>query len=238
MNRLGLAVFLVVAVAFCTIAQSGLGDVGTPLASRIGTDSAQQLLKEVSISKFEDATFWYVSVPQDDGFAQLRRFTGAPQGKEPIPDEEQLGIVEEDKYVLGAKVYFYRRSNSYLSLYPVRPLPIEGITKTLSLWVVGRNYNHTLKILLTDFFGAKHELTVGKLNFMGWKKLTVAIPPSVVQRDYHFTKRMGISFVGLRIDFDMKDTFGTYFVYFDDLRAVSDLFTEVSRDEDDMNDDW
>lgn len=230
--------FLVIVgvAAFCQA--GGLTDVGTPIPSRIGTDAAQQLLKEVAISKFEDATFWYVSVPQDDGFAQVKRFGGSPLEKEPIPDEETIGIVEEDKFVLGVKVFFYKRGNSYLAIHPVRPMPIEGITKTISLWAVGRNYNHTLKIVITDFFGETHELTVGKLNFMGWKKLTVAIPSTITQRDFHFTTRMGINFVGLRIDFDLKDTIGTYFVYFDDLRAVTDLFAEVSRDEDDMNDDW
>ena len=239
MTRRIAAVTILVLAAGALFSQGGLrGDVGLPVATRIGADSAQQLLKEVSVSKFEDGTFWFVQVPQDEGFGTLKRFIGSPEAKEPIPDEEALGLTEQDKYVLGARVDFYKRGNGYVAMYPVRPIPIEGITKTISLWVIGRNYNHVLKILLTDFFGEKHELTMGKLNFMGWKKLTVAVPPTITQRDYHFTKRMGISFVGLRVDFDLKDTFGSYYVYFDDLRAVTDLFTEVSRDSDDMNDDW
>jgi hypothetical protein len=34
------------------------------------------------------------------------------------------------------------------------------------------------------------------------------------------------------------DSFGTYYVYFDDLRAVTDLFGESKRDADDMSDGW
>ena len=40
------------------------------------------------------------------------------------------------------------------------------------------------------------------------------------------------------IDADILESYGTYYVYFDDLRAVTDLFAEESRDEDDMVDNW
>ncbi|MDR2952172.1 MAG: flagellar filament outer layer protein FlaA, partial [Treponema sp.] len=84
-----------------------------------------------------------------------------------------------------------------------------------------------------------------KLNFMGWKKLTVAIPPQsddgysgVVQRNYHYNNQMGIKIMGFRINFNLTDTSGSYYVYLDDLRAVTDLFAENNRDEDDMADGW
>jgi hypothetical protein len=34
------------------------------------------------------------------------------------------------------------------------------------------------------------------------------------------------------------DSYGSYYVYFDDLRAVTDLYAENSRDADDPHDDW
>jgi hypothetical protein len=111
--------------------------------------------------------------------------------------------------------------------------------------VAGRNYNHELKILIEDFFGRPYELLVGKLNFQGWKKLTVAIPPQapdglsgIVQRNYHFNNLMGIKVIGFRIDCDPSEAYGTYYVYLDDLRAVTDLFAENNRDPDDMVDAW
>jgi len=113
------------------------------------------------------------------------------------------------------------------------------------VWVAGRNYNHVLKLIVQDFFNNQFELTLGKLNFQGWKKLSVAIPPQnpdgvsgIIQRNYHYTSQMGLKIIGFKIECDPMEAFGTYYVYFDDLRAVTDLFAEDSRDEDDMVDGW
>jgi Flagellar filament outer layer protein Flaa len=211
---------------------------GEPTAADIGKDQAQQLLKEVSVEKFEDAAYWYPSMALDMGIAQVKRLTGSPAAKQPIPDEGTIGIKEDDKYVLGVKVSFFHRGVAEFSVHPQYPIPIEGIVKTISVWVVGRNFNHVLKMQFTDYRGQSQELTVGALNFIGWKKLTVAIPPSILQTEYHYTYHSGLRFTGLKVETDPMDSFGTYYVYFDDLRAVTDLFGESKRDSDDMSDGW
>ncbi|MDR1899441.1 MAG: flagellar filament outer layer protein FlaA [Treponema sp.] len=242
MKRICLGVMVLLTAGFL-FAQQGGNDVGTPNPERIGIDSAQQLLKEVSVDKFEHDGFWRSTMSTDSGFTSARLFSGAPAAKEPIPDEEGLNI--PDRYVLGTKVEFLRRGHTSITVYPTRPIPIEGIAKTVSLWVVGRNYNHELKLLLQDFFGRDYELYIGRLNFQGWKKLTVAIPPQaedgfngIVQRNYHYNSALGIKITGFRIDCDPMEAYGSYYVYFDDLRAVTDLFAEDNRDADDMSDAW
>ncbi|MGA2614285.1 MAG: flagellar filament outer layer protein FlaA [Spirochaetia bacterium] len=212
--------------------------VGQPNPENIGKDQAQQLLEEISVSKFEDSAFWGGSMPLDMGVIALKRLEGSPAGKKPIAQEATLGIKEEDKYVLGAKVAFFHRGDSFFTVYPANPLPIPGVVKTVSIWVVGRNYNHVLKLLFTDSMGRAQEVTVGTLNFIGWKQLTVAIPPSIVQQDFHYGAASGITITGFRVETDPLDTYGTYYVYFDDLRAVTDLFGESKRDTDDMADGW
>ena len=239
MKRLTIiAVFLL--VSGLLFAQAAVGD---PDPQMIGIDEAQQDLKEVSVDKFEHEGFWRSTMSSDEGYVTSRLFAGGPHSKEAIPEEEGLNI--PDKYVLGARVDFLRRGHNSFTIYPVRPIPIEGITKTVSMWVVGRNFNHEIKLLIQDFFGRKYEIYMGKLNFQGWKKLTVAIPPQaedgvngVVQRNYHYNNQMGIRIIGFRIDCDLMETYGSYYVYFDDLRAVTDLFAENNRDEDDMADTW
>jgi hypothetical protein len=49
---------------------------------------------------------------------------------------------------------------------------------------------------------------------------------------------MGIRVTGFRINCDPMEAQGSYYIYFDDLRAVTDLFAENDRDPDDMNDAW
>ena len=207
-------------------------------AERLGRDQAQQELVEVSVSKFEDVAFWGSSMMLDDGIIVIRRFEGAPLDKVPIPGEENSNIEEADRYVLGSKTIFFRRAKSSVSIFPVRPIPVEGITKTISVWVVGRNFNHTLKVIISDYFNQRREITMGKLNFMGWKQMTAAIPPRIVQDEFHYTANRGVKIVGFRIEFDLMESYGTYYAYFDDLRAVTDLFAETYRDADDMTDGW
>jgi hypothetical protein len=218
-------------------------EVGTPEAGQLqyGVDNTD--LIEVSVEKFEIDGAWGASISSDAGFVTSRLFNGGPANKTPLAGEEELGI--PDSKVFGARIDFLRRGDTSVFFYPVRPIPIEGITKTVSVWAAGRNYNHTLVLLIQDYFGRNFELEVGKLNFQGWKKLTVAIPPQpdygrqgIVQRNLHFSALGGIRIVGFRIDIDPLEAYGTYFVYLDDLRATTDLFAENSKEPDDPNDDW
>lgn len=207
-------------------------------ASKIGKDQAQQKLVEVSLTKLEDAAFWKGAMALDDGIVTLRSLPGSPAAKKPAEGDVENGIKEQDTRVLGARIDFYHRGVVSFTVHPTAPIPIAGISKTISVWVAGRNFNHTLKLLIDDYFGRPMELTVGKLTFMGWKKLTVAVPPSITQTDYHFTYKDGIKITGFKIECDPLEAMGTYYVYFDDIRAVTDLFGEERRDADDMTDGW
>ncbi len=215
---------------------------GEPDPSKVGTDTAQQKLKEVSVTRFETIGYWDAKMAADEGLITLKRFPGGPAAKEPIPDEEKSGIKERDEYVLGAKVEFFKRGHNTFAIFPVKPLPIEGITKTVSIWVAGRNYGHILTLLIEDFFGQRAEIRFsnngGKLNFSGWKKLTATIPPNIIQSNYHYNNKMGIKIVGFKVYCDPEESYGSYYIYFDDMRAVTDLFAEHNRDEDDMVDTW
>lgn len=207
-------------------------------ASKLGKDQAQQQLVEVSVSKLEDAAFWSGAMAVDDGIVSLRSLPGSPAAKKPAEGDVLNKINEQDTRVLGVKVDFYHRGVVSFSLHPTAPIPVPGISKTISVWVAGRNFNHTLKVLLEDYFGNPMELTVGRLTFMGWKKLTVAVPPSIVQTDYHFTYKDGIKITGFVIECDPMEAMGTYYLYLDDIRVVTDLFGEARRDADDMSDGW
>ncbi|GHV81227.1 flagellar filament protein FlaA [Spirochaetia bacterium] len=231
---------LMLSLAGFTFAQEEIG--GTD-AERIGVDSAQQKLKEVSVERFEQDGFWRSHMSPDEGYTTTRLFEGSPQAKKAIPDEADLNI--PDRYVLGTRVDYLRRGHSSFVMYPMRPIPIEGVTKTISVWAAGRNFNHELYIQIQDFFGRPFELYVGNLNFQGWKQLTVAIPPQaadgrngIIQRNYHYNNQMGIKVVGFKVKVDPVEAFGSYYLYLDDVRAVTDLFAEESRDPDDMIDAW
>lgn len=236
------AVLCLFAAAFAQTTSSDLNiDAANP--ALIGKDSAEQKLKEVSVEKFESEGTWAAAMSADEGVIKGRLFDGSPASKKVIADEEGKNV--PDTKVYGVKVDYFRRGYNSFSISAIKPLPVEGIAKTLSVWVVGRNYNHTLKLILEDYWGKRFELYMGKLNHSGWKLMTVAIPPQnpdgksgIIQKDYHYSTRMGLKVVGFKVECDPMDAYGSYYIYLDDMRVVSDLYEMSARDTDDMYDNW
>ena len=194
----------------------------------------------MSVDLFEREGSWNASISPDNGIISTRLFTGSPLGKQPL--EENADV--EDSKVLGAKAEFFRRGINSFYITAARPLPVEGITKTVSVWVAGRNQPHDLYLLVQDYFGNNFELYMGNLAFSGWRKLTVAVPPSpdgergIVQQSFYFGDKPGLRIIGFRVDCDPIYARGAYYIYFDDLRVVTDLYDVENRNEDDMIDNW
>ena len=117
-----------------------------PNPENVGADSAMASLREVSLDKFEREGSWNASISPDNGIISARLFTGSPLGKQPL--EENADV--EDSKVLGVKAEFFRRGINSFYITAARPFPVEGITKTVSVWVAGRNQPHDLYLLVQD----------------------------------------------------------------------------------------
>ena len=214
--------------------------LASPDPTVIGNDSAKQALREVSVDRYELEGSWNAHISPDNGVINVRLFEGSPLAKEPLKGEEEA----EDSKVLGVKVEFFRRGVNSFFVKAARPIPIEGVTKTISVWAAGRNMDHQMYVLVQDYNGNNFELFLGTLGFSGWKKMSVAVPPTpdgehgIIQSSAYNGIRPGLRIVGFRIDCNPMLARGTYYLYLDDLRAVTDLYDIENRDEDDMNDDW
>lgn len=231
---------LAVLAAGLTFAQNS--SLQEPNPETVGADSAMSALREVSIDKFEREGSWNVHISSDDGVITSRLFEGNPAMKDPLPEDE--GKENEDTQVLGVRVDFFRRGKNSFTIKSGRPLAIEGVTKTISVWVCGRNQDHDLWVLVQDYFGSNFELYMGSLGFSGWKKLTCVVPPSpdgehgIVQNSAYYGDKPGLRVVGFRVDCNPMQARGTYYMYLDDLRCVTDLYDMENHDEDDMVDNW
>ena len=241
MKKLHFAVFAV-ALITCGAAFAQTSSLSEPDASTIGNDSARQALREVSVDRFEREGAWNTHISSDNGVISGRLFEGSPLAKEPLNDASAADTTDEK--VLGVKVEFFRRGVNSFFITAARPIPIEGITKTVSVWVCGRNMGHNLWLLVKDYNGNNFELWMGSLEFSGWKKITVAIPPSydgehgIVQSSVYHGDKPGLRIVGFRVDCNPMEAKGSFYMYLDDLRAVTDLYDMENRDEDDMMDSW
>lgn len=213
-----------------------------PDASNIGNDSAKQALREVSVDRFEREGSWNVHISPDYGVISGRLFDGSPLAKEPLEDADNQEM--EDTKVFGVKTEFFRRGVNSFYITAARPIPIEGVTKTVSVWVCGRNMGHQMWLLVQDYNGNNFEIWMGSLEFSGWKKLTTAIPPSpdgehgIIQQSVFHGDKPGLRIVGFRVDCNPMEAKGSFYMYLDDIRAVTDLYDMQNRDEDDMMDNW
>ena len=210
-----------------------------------GKDPVNSFVVEVRLSGFEDASLWDIAMSPDEGVISKATLKGAPKDLTDedgpmIKRDKQFGIPNtyDKEKVLGIKVQYLRRGYNVFSIKPVKPIAIEGICESISVWIAGRNYKHTLKIIVKDFMDKDRIVYVDKLDFSGWRELLVSIPLNIKQYDYHFGDRRGIKFNGFVVECDFLETYGTYYVYFDELRAKTDVFMEYIRDADDMQDDW
>lgn len=239
MKRL-ISVLVVAAIFGVAFAQQGTSSLSDPDPTIIGADSAKQALREVSVDLFEREGSWNARISPDNGVITGRLFDGSPAAKEPMEENEGLS----DERVLGVKVEFFRRGVNSFYITAARPIPIEGITKTVSVWVAGRNQGHSMYLLVQDYFGNNFEIYMGTLAFSGWKKMTVAVPPSpdgergIVQQSAYYGEKPGLRIVGFRVDCDPLLARGSYYMYLDDLRAVTDLYDMENRNEDGMIDNW
>ncbi|MBP5519521.1 MAG: flagellar filament protein FlaA [Treponema sp.] len=213
-----------------------------PNPETVGADSAELALQEISVDKFEREGSWNVHMSADYGVITGRLFAGNPAMKEPLPGDE--GKEDQDTQVYGVRVDFFRRGKNSFTITSGRPLAIQGVAKTVSVWVCGRNADHELYLLVQDYFGHNYELFMGTLGFSGWKKLTCVIPPSpdgehgIVQSSAYYGDRPGLKIIGFRVDCNPMQARGTYYMYLDDLRTVTDLYDYNNHDEDDMTDNW
>ncbi|MCI6180472.1 MAG: flagellar filament outer layer protein FlaA [Treponema porcinum] len=240
MKKVLFAVIAASVFTFAVSAQNSL--VEDPNPETIGNESAMQALHEISLDKFEREGSWGVHISPDYGVITGRLFEGSPAMKDPLKEDE--GKENEDTQVLGVKVEFFKRGINSFYITSQRPIPIEGVTKTVSVWVCGRNMGHELYLLVEDYFGRNYELYMGSLGFSGWKKLTAVVPPSpdgehgIVQHSAYYGDKPGLRIIGFRVDCDPMLSRGAYYMYLDDLRCVTDLYDMQNHDEDDMADNW
>lgn len=201
-------------------------------------NTGRMLLREILVDTFDDPTGWQVQMPIDKGIAYAKRIFGGSKKKTPIRVAEQINNYSpSDNYVYGVRVEYFSRNTTQIAIQAIRPKYVTGIVKKISVWVSGRGKGHELSIILRDMQGNIKKLPLGILNFTGWKKLETSIPIDVYQVDIN-DAGYGLYIIGFVIDTKFEDTVGRYYIYFDNVRAITDVLEEAIKEEDDITDGW
>lgn len=140
----------------------------------IGIGSAQQMLKRVIIFNPDDVS---------PGFIEID-----PQGPILLSRKE----VDSGDYYGETEMtgYFALESTGNgpdrIKLLFAEPVVLEGVTKTLTLWL--RLENQTIdscKIIIYDYYGIEYKIPVFySWGWYGWRSVDVAVPLSVPQSPF------------------------------------------------------
>ncbi len=182
------------------------------------SESHKPTIKEVSLSRFENIGDWYSIMKDEDGTVTDEII---PVNTSDLEQTEGEHLVDGNAF--EARVDFNRTGMMDFFIYSSSPIEIEGHTKSISVWVFGNNKKYTLKLITKDKSGSYSGMTIGDLNFMGWKKLSADIPSYISQGDPHYhDDNIGIQIIGFKVEC-LGDTNDKYIIYLDDLRAVIDV---------------
>ncbi len=136
--------------------------------------------------------------------------------------------------VLGVHFKFDRQGYNSIDVFPVAkdsngnlvaaPIQIPGRVQTLDVWAWGTNHDYYLDVELEDYTGVVHTLHLGSLDYAGWKDLIVTVPTSIPQSVNTIPKLKGLKFLKFVIWTQPTADVSDYYIYFDQLKVLTDMF--------------
>jgi hypothetical protein len=161
-----------------------------------------------------------------------------------------FGQNEEGKELksLGIWGNFDRRGYNWIDIYPTggggeaegdggedapTPIPMPGRSQIVDVWVWGSNLNYQLEAYVQDFRGITHVLPMGSIHFAGWKNMKVSIPKTIPQGKRVLPRLESLTFVKFRIWTGPTEPVNNFYIYFDQLKLLTDTF-ETHYDGEDL----
>lgn len=130
-------------------------------------------------------------------------------------------------HILGVKTYFDDRGFDRVEVKPPHEFVLKGKARQFSIWVLGRNYRHTMYVRVRDYRGKTHNIRLGRLDFFGWRKFTVAVPGWVPQSTRFSLLDKNLHFVSFFVTSDVHEVPGEFYFYVDGLKVLVDQSEQV-----------
>ncbi|RME88000.1 MAG: hypothetical protein D6767_10930 [Candidatus Hydrogenedentota bacterium] len=103
---------------------------------------------------------------------------------------------------LEARLFFFRPGQEKAILRPREGrygIYLQGRPLAIALWINSSRCKHSLVAIFQDSYGRMGELSLGNLDFYGWNRIEVPIPPRFQKRDPKNKKLYGIYFKEFQI---------------------------------------
>ena len=105
-------------------------------------------------------------------------------------------------------------------------LNLEGVVKSLDLWVWGGNYRYWLEFHLIDYKGFLHRLSAGDIKYIGWLNLRTKIPEYIPQAEHHVPFLKNLKIVMMKLWGYPTERVDQFFVYFDYMQVQTDVYRQ------------
>jgi hypothetical protein len=144
-----------------------------------------------------------------------------------------FGFNRDDLKSLGIRGRFDRQGYNWIDVYPVsgmgndaKPfeIPMPGRVRYLDLWVWSANVDLYIDAMVRDYQGIVHTIHFGNIAHTGWKNLRANIPNNVRQEKRVLPSHAGLTFVKFRIWTQPIEKVGDFYIYFKQLKALTDTF--------------
>jgi hypothetical protein len=196
------------------------------------------------MNDFEDCEDWRAVATCPLGETKIRKIQGKPVEVTEAGDvkpvqidlTDENGITHKDEFVLGIKSYFISRGEDRVEAFPPNEYIIRGKAKEIRVWALGRKMRHTLYVKLRDYRGNVHKLKVARLDFWGWKELSVIVPGWLPQSPQYAMLDKNLHFVSFFVESDLYEVPGSFYTYLDNFRIITDL-SEFTGDSS-IKDNW
>ncbi len=169
-------------------------------------------------------------------FAKLNNTTPPANTNPAGTNDKELAVIAT-KYILGVKSYFKDRGFDRVEVAPPNEYIIKGRAKEIRVWALGRKYRHTLFVKVRDYRGKLHTLKMGRMDFFGWKRMTVTIPGWLPQSTRFALLDKNLHFVSFYVVSDQFDSPGTFYFYLDNFSIMTDT-AENQYDGSEVLDTW
>ena len=202
----------------------------------------QVTLEDVLLNDFENSEDWRALSTSPLGDTKIKKVIQVGPIQDvynpgELTDDEKSRFTEGQNNVLGVKGYFVDRGFDRVEARPPHEYIISGIGRQLSVWVLGRQFKHELFVKMRDYKGNFHKLRMGKLDFFGWRKLTIAIPGWLPQSTRYAMLDKNLHFVSLYVVSEKREVPGAFYFYVDDLRMKVDK-TDTNYPGSQIKDTW
>ncbi|MFA5518752.1 MAG: flagellar filament outer layer protein FlaA [Spirochaetota bacterium] len=187
------------------------------------TESYQNVYTEITLEDFETTEYSkdnikFRKIRYQDANAQIREQFPAP--------------FNNSKKYLGVKVK--GKLGDSFQVFLTKPLEINKYAQSVSIWVYGKNFSGDLSFIVQDAENNTHSLSLGKTNFLGWKKITVNLGKNIKQQDAFLEQEKTLKILYIQYKPANKSIHPQWqYFYIDDITA-----TVREKYKDSQSDDW